>query len=352
VVVGEKLMKLCGRSSMRGDECVPVFDRVVSATPYRMKDNYQSGRYSQKQISVVVLTYNEEANLSTTLKSVEPLDVDIFVVDSGSTDSTREIARSAGAHEYTHPFENYARQLNWALNNLPIRTPWVMRLDADERLTPELARELAAVLPTLTEDVTGLELNRRVYFWGRWIRHGAYYPSWLLRVWRTGIARCEQRWMDEHMVLSHGRVMRLGHDFIDENHKGLTFWTDKHNRYADREVKDLLSLKAGEAGERPLGQAGRRRWAKEKLYSRCPLFWRAFAYWFYRYVIRLGFLDGTPGLVFHFLQACWYRMLVDAKLYEFHQVSHAKTPIQNVGSTSRPNESSETGVQLSNDIES
>ncbi len=307
--------------------------------------------HAPHQLSVILLTFNEEANLPAALESIKALNADLFVVDSGSTDRTKEIACAAGAHVLEHAFENHARQLNWALDNLPIRTRWVMRLDADERLTPELGRELAAVLPTLPEDVTGLELNRRVYFWGRWIRHGAYYPSWLLRVWRTGIARCEQRWMDEHMVLSRGRVRRLDHDFIDENHKGLTFWTDKHNRYADREVKDLLGLAAGEGGELPAGQAGRRRWAKEKLYSRCPLFWRAFAYWFYRYVIRLGFLDGTPGLVFHFLQACWYRMLVDAKLYELRRVSGAEIPIRDEAPAARPNESSDSGVQLSNDIE-
>ncbi len=268
------------------------------------------------QLSVILMTLNEEANLPRALESIASLNAEIFVVDSGSTDRTKDIARAAGAHIYEHAWESYGRQLNWALDSLPIRTPWLMRMDADERLTPELACELAAVLPTLSDDITGLEVKLRVYFWGRWIRHGGFYPLWLLRVWRAGAARCEQRWMDEHMVRTHGRVARLQHDFIDENHKGLTFWTDKHNRYADREVKDLLALAAGESDERPAGQAGRRRWAKEKLYARAPLFWRALAYWFYRYVIRLGFLDGRSGLVFHFLQAFWYRLLVDAKLYE------------------------------------
>lgn len=278
-----------------------------------------------KQIAVLILTLNEEVNLPNALASIVPMDAEIVVVDSGSTDRTIEIARDAGASIYQHRFQNHAQQLNWALDNLPIRASWIMRLDADERLTPELAHELSATLPTLPDDVTALELNRRVYFWGRWIRHGGYYPSWLLRVWRTGAARCEQRWMDEHMVVTRGRVARLRHDFIDENHKGLSFWIDKHNRYADREVKDLLAIDVGETSNLPNGQAGRRRWAKEKLYSRAPLFWRAIAYWFYRYFLRLGFLDGTPGLVFHFLQACWYRLLVDAKLYEVRRVHRSQT---------------------------
>jgi hypothetical protein len=195
-----------------------------------------------------------------------------------------------------------------------------MRLDADERLTPELAQELSARLPEIPDDVSGLLVKRRVYFWGRWIRHGGYYPTWLLRIWRHGHARCEQRWMDEHMVTAGSRTLRLHHDIIDENHKGLTFWTDKHNRYADREVRDLLALRERSRPVAALdGQPGSRRWLKERLYGQAPLFWRAFGYWFYRYVLRLGFLDGRPGLVFHFLQGFWYRFLVDAKIWELQR---------------------------------
>jgi glycosyltransferase involved in cell wall biosynthesis len=287
-------------------------------------------------LSVIILTLDEEANLPVALSSLRGLDAEIFVIDSGSSDCTLEIARAAGCHVIEHPFESHAQQLNWCLHRLPITTPWVMRLDADERLTPELAQELSARLPELPEDATGLLVKRRVYFWGRWIRHGGYYPTWLLRIWRNGRARCEQRWMDEHMVVKCGRTLRLDHDIIDENHKGLTFWTDKHNRYADREVKDLLGLRdcsrtAIELDDQP----GGRRWLKENFYSRTPLFWRAFAYWFYRYALRLGFLDGRPGLVFHFLQAFWYRFLVDAKLVERQrgrsQMLDARPPITTSG---------------------
>jgi hypothetical protein len=234
------------------------------------------------------------------------------------------LARAAGCHVVEHRFESQARQLNWALDRLAIATPWVMRLDADERLTAELAQELSARLPELPDDVAGLLVKRRVYFWGRWIRHGGYYPTWLLRVWRHGHARCEERWMDEHMVVC-GRSLRLDHDIIDENHRGLSFWTDKHNRYADREVNDLVGLRdrsrtAGDLDDQP----GSRRWLKENLYGRAPLFWRAGAYWLYRYVLLLGFLDGRPGLVFHFLQGFWYRFLVDAKLAE--RLREARSP--------------------------
>ncbi|TVR84815.1 MAG: glycosyltransferase family 2 protein [Rhodospirillales bacterium] len=266
-------------------------------------------------LSILVLTRDEEANLPVLLASAEGLGAAFVIVDSGSTDRTVAIAEAAGCRVVYHPWETYAAQLNWAIEHAGITTPWVMRMDADERFTPELVAEMRGMLAMLPDAVTGLLVKRQVWFWGRWIRHGGYYPIWLLRVWRSGRARCEQRWMDEHMVVDGGEVRRFSHDIIDENHKGLTFWTDKHNRYADREVRDILSGETAGGGELA-GQAGRTRWLKGNVYLRAPMFLRAFLYWFYRYVLRLGFLDGRAGLVFHFLQGFWYRFLVDAKLHE------------------------------------
>jgi hypothetical protein len=122
--------------------------------------------------------------------------------------------------------------------------------------------------------------------------------------------------MDEHMVVHDGHVHKLSHDLVDENRKDLTFWTEKHNRYADRELKDILAGSSSKV-EGLVGQARTRRWLKLNVYSRVPLFSRAFFYWIYRYIFLLGFLDGTAGLIFHFLQGFWYRFLVDAKLYEY-----------------------------------
>jgi glycosyltransferase involved in cell wall biosynthesis len=274
-------------------------------------------------LSVVLLTKNEEANLPATLASLQELNAEVFVVDSYSTDRTVAIAQQAGCKVFEHPFENQAQQLNWALQNLPITTPWVMRLDADERLTPELVEEFKRVLPQTPEDITGYQIKRRVFFMGRWIRHGGYYPTWLLRIWRTGLGSCEQRNMDEHIVLARGKIANFQHDIIDENQKGLSFWTDKHNRYAEREVKDLLSTILDENDDllraNQLSQASRRRWIKSNLYARSPLFFRAFLYFLMRYTIGLGFLDGLEGLIFHFLQGFWYRFLVDAKIYELQK---------------------------------
>ncbi len=271
-------------------------------------------------ISIIILTRNEEVNLPACLTSLQQLEAEIFIVDSGSTDRTVEIAKDSNCQVFEHPFENQAQQINWALENLRIKTPWIMRLDADERLTPELVEELNQILPQTPANITGYQVKRRVFFMGRWIRYGGYYPTWLLRIWRTGIGTCEQRWMDEHIVLSKGKIANLEYDIIDENNKGLNFWIDKHNSYANREVKDMLTMgslatdsliKKGQ-----LSQASQRRWVKQNLYRRSPLFVRSFLYFFMRYTFGLGFLDGTEGLIFHFLQGFWYRFLVDAKIYE------------------------------------
>ena len=267
----------------------------------------------------MVLTFNEKENLPYLINSMRNLRAECLVIDSGSEDQTVAIAEAAGCRVLYNAWVNHATQLNWALDHADVRTPWVMRMDADERFTPELVAELNRLLPELPSAVTGLSVKRQVWFWGRWIRHGGYYPIWLLRGWGNGSARCEQRWMDEHMVVQKGDVRRLQHDIIDENHKGLTFWTDKHNHYADREVRDILSADAtGDAADSNelAAQAGRTRWLKGNIYLCSPLFLRAFFYWLYRYLLRLGFFDGISGLVFHFLQGFWYRFLVDAKLWE------------------------------------
>jgi glycosyltransferase involved in cell wall biosynthesis len=270
-------------------------------------------------LSIIILTKNESINLPACLLSLKNLGATVYIVDSGSTDETIAIGKQFGCQIYEHPFRNYADQLNWSLINLPIKTPWVMRLDADERLTPELVVELQQLLPRASEKVGGYQVARRVYFLGRWIKHGGYYPTRLLRIWRTGLGTCEQRWMDEHIILSQGEIVNLKHDIIDENQKGLTSWTDKHNSYSSREVKDLLEVSVENDAlmeNQFYSQAKQRRWLKQNLYVKSPLFVRAFLYFLFRYTIGLGFLDGIEGLIFHFLQGFWYRFLVDAKLYE------------------------------------
>ena len=267
-------------------------------------------------VSVIILTYNEELNLEKCLKSVVDWAEEIIVVDSPSTDRTVEIAKKYGAHVEVHPFKNQADQFNWALQNVVIKGEWVLRLDADEVVTPELAREIVDTLPHIADEVSGFYIKRRVFFMGRWIRHGAYYPTWILRLFRKGKGRSEVREMDEHIILSEGKAEHLKNDFIDENLQPLSWWIERYNKYSTREANAVRAAEGEVSAKLTGSETERKRWLKNKFYYRLPKFWRALAYFKYRYFIRLGFLDGIPGLIFHFLQGFWYRFLVDAKLWE------------------------------------
>lgn len=276
-------------------------------------------------LSVIILTYNEEANLPANLESLAGLMCELFVVDSGSTDRTREIAGEKRALVIEHPFDNYAAQRNWALQNLPIRTDWILNLDADERLTPELVSEINETLGSPLQDVDGFLLRKRTTFMGRWIKHGGHYPSYHLRLFRRGRGRCEDRLYDQHFLVD-GAIRQLKNDYLDVLTSDISTWTLRHARWAESEARQIMAQEANgdDAGDRVRSSfrgnpIERRRWLRDGPYGRAPLFLRAFLYWFYRYFLRLGFLDGKEGLIFHFLQGCWFRFLVDAKLYEFQQ---------------------------------
>jgi glycosyltransferase involved in cell wall biosynthesis len=273
-------------------------------------------------LSVIILTLDEEANLPLALGSLRGLNAEVFVVDSGSTDRTLEIARAAGCHVIEHPFENYAVQRNWAFDHLPIKTPWTLCLDADERLTPELAEEIEETVSQQGSPFDGFMLRKRTIFMGRWIRHGGQYPAYHLRLFRSGRGRCEARLYDQHFVVD-GRVGRLTNDYVDVITSDLSTFIVRHNRWAELEAEEILAGSTGAARQGPAvepvltGTAiERRRFLRARVYQRFPLFVRPFLFWFYGYVLRLGFLDGIEGLIFHTLQRFWFRFLIDAKIWE------------------------------------
>ncbi len=275
-------------------------------------------------ISVLILTYNEERHIERCLHSLKLFAKNIFVIDSFSTDRTVEIARDLGAAVLQHSWPgNHAEQFQWGLENAPIDTEWVMKLDADEYVLPELAEEINSKLESLGNEISAVYMKRRVHFMGKWIKYGGYYPTWLLRIWRHGRGRMEQRWMDEHIKLISGRSVRFENDFVDDNRHGLTAWTEKHNNYATREAVDILNtiytFREYESVAPDLfgTQEERKRWLKIK-YASMPLFMRPLLYFMFRYFIKVGFLDGVPGLIWHTLQGGWYRFLVDAKIYEIY----------------------------------
>ncbi|SDD38560.1 Glycosyltransferase involved in cell wall bisynthesis [Algoriphagus faecimaris] len=272
-------------------------------------------------LSVLILTHNETLHLRRCIQSVQPFAKAVFIVDSYSSDDTLEIARSLGAEVFQNPWVNYAEQFNWGLENCPITTQWVMRMDADEYATPELQKEILIKLPAMLPEETAVYVKRRVHFMGKWIKRGGYYPTWLLRIWHHEKGFCEKRWMDEHIKVTTDTPVFFEHDLVDDNLNDLTWWTTKHNHYATRELVDLLNIRYNfleydEVNPALFGsQEQRKRWLKIK-YANLPLFTRPFIYFLYRYFIKLGFLDGTKGLIWHFLQGFWYRFLVDAKVYD------------------------------------
>nr|AXL96538.1 glycosyl transferase [Providencia alcalifaciens] len=273
-------------------------------------------------LSVIILTFNEELHISRCIESLKEITKNIYIIDSYSTDKTVEIAKNLNVTVYQNKWPgNHAAQFQWALDNCNIETEWVMKMDADEYVTNELKNEIKTYMHSVPSDISGIYIKRRVFFMGKWIKHGGYYPTWLLRIWRYSDGHMEQRWMDEHIKLSKGNVIHFNHDIVDDNLNNLTWWTEKHNNYATREAIDTLNAiyKFSESdGIEPklLGtQEQRKRYLKLK-YHKLPIFIRPFLYFIYRYIIKLGFIDGKKGLIWHLLQGFWYRLLVDCKIYD------------------------------------
>ena len=284
---------------------------------------------SRLPIAVVVLTRDEELNLGACLASVVSWADQVFVVDSGSVDRTVEIAQQHGAQVVSHPFEGYSDQRNWALDNLPLSHDWVLTLDADEQVSPELARELERWFDGADPErarrlhgVDGFYIKRRLIFMGRWIRHGGYYPTWLLRLYRRSGARWDGRSVNEHVAVQ-GATAKLEHDIVHHDRRGLDHWTMKHTRYATLEARELAEDRPTFAGRASIfgAQDERKRWIRHRVWNRMPLFLRPVAYFLFRYVLLGGFLDGRAGLVYHALQGLWYPFLIDAKVWEARQAA-------------------------------
>ncbi|MFB6320162.1 glycosyltransferase family 2 protein [Saccharicrinis sp. FJH54] len=277
----------------------------------------------KQNISAIILTYNEEIHIERAIRSIKLIAREVFVIDSYSTDNTIYIAKSLGAKVYQNPFLNQAIQFNWALDNLPINNEWIFRLDADEYLSEELIDEINSKLYPLPEDVNGIIMPLRRIFLEKEIKRGTGRIE-LMRLFKYKKGRSEVRNMDEHIVLSEGKSVKFKHPFADHNLNSLGWWTQKHNGYAIREAIDLLDLELNLLGnKKAIGELSEQAQAKrnKKLkYAKQPLFWRAFAYFIYRYILKLGFLEGKEGFLWHFLQGWWYRTLVDAKLFEIKKV--------------------------------
>jgi len=290
-------------------------------------------------LTVIILTYNEELHLARCIESAARLTPNIVVVDCFSTDQTVAIAKAAGATVLQRAWDgSHSTQVNWALKQLatlPIQIEWVMRIDADEVLTTELVNQIKATLSKVDSQINGISCIRKMTFQGKPIRFGGVGKNRVMRLFRYGFGQSESRWMDEHIKVE-GQTIALPGAMIDDNLCSLAWWIEKHNGYSSREAVDLLNLEYQFANQNSVAEltlsnssVGLKRWIKENVYAKLPGGARSLAYFLWRYIFMLGFLDGARGTQFHFFQALWYRYLVDCKVAETkrymkkHQVSPA-----------------------------
>lgn len=268
-------------------------------------------------ISAVLLTFNSAPSIQRTLDALKQVSDDIHAVDSFSQDNTVAVLESNGVHVHSRAFANYADQRNWTIDNLELRHPWQLHVDADEELEPQLIETLR-MLDLSRSEVDGYILGRKIMFMGRVLRHGGIARTWHYRLFRTGHGRCEDRLYDQHFV-GTGRVETIEAFMLDHQEETLSEWTGRHNRWSDMESREALQGDVGSNGQvqpNHFGDRIQRARANKGLYYRSPLFLRALLYFLYRYVWLLGFLDGQEGLIYNVLQGFWFRFLVDAKIHE------------------------------------
>lgn len=269
-----------------------------------------------QDVTILILTKNEEKNLSLCLESVKGFAKRCVVVDSGSTDRTKAIAIEYGADFCENPFVNYATQFNWGLDNTNINTKWVVRLDADERFTPELCAELEHQMTQHeNDDVNGFVLEARLFFMDKELKHGGTRKKKLM-VFKNGLGRIENRKMDEHTVLSEGRALDIKEKFLHYDFKDLTSYVKKLNWYATREMQDYMEGMFPKEGFDASNKEIETVRNKKTKFYKAPMFWRCWAYFFYAYFVAGNWRNGKEGFIYSFLYHLYYRMLVDFKIYE------------------------------------
>lgn len=287
-------------------------------------------------VTAIVMTYNEERNLPACLESIKDYIDDIIVVDSFSEDKTEEIAYLYTEKFYKNKWINYSKQYLWSIDNTDIKNEWILRIDADERWTKEGFDELRNIIEGDSAD--GVYVKMQIFFMGRFIKHGDFYPNYFLRVYKRSKGSMEDRWMDEHIMVN-GKTVLSTIDVIESNYdrqENISLWTAKHNSYSTREAVEFIIAKHNlhdiDTVANIFGnKTERKRWLKENIYFKIPLFVRPVLYFIYRYFFKLGFLDGKEGFIFHTLHAFWYRFLVDTKIFQLENLAKKNNmPIQEV----------------------
>lgn len=282
-----------------------------------------TGNETSVKLVAIILTFNSETSISKVINSCKSITSRILVVDSFSSDETISISASLGSEVVQHKFENYSKQRNWAQAYAKLESEdWVLHLDSDEIISPKLAENVRMAITNSSQEIDGYLLRRLSYFLGHPIKFGHINPSWHLRLFKASKGFCEDRLYDQHFVVP-GKTKKLRGLLLDLQLTTIEKWTASHNRWSSAEALEV-SLQSqsdkNQAQTLPSSLRGdlrmQKRWLKNNLYYRSPLLLRAFMFFIYSYFLRLGFLDGQAGLIYHVLQAFWFRFLTDSKIIE------------------------------------
>jgi len=262
------------------------------------------------KITAIVITYNESTQIRECLESIKQLTNAIIVVDSFSNDDTVRKALEMTPHVVQHHFESFAQQRIWAQNHPLVQTEWVMHIDADERLSPELSNRIKMLFQQpITCD--GIMFPRKTVFRNRWIRFGGHFPVYQARLFRKHKGLSEKRMYDQHYMID-GDIVCLHEPLVNIIDSDMREWKRTHKRAAVWEAQEIVFNPSRVMKKRfwknPIEQ---RNWLRYTLYYSSPVFIRAFLYFFIRYILLFGFLDGKQGMIFHYYQGFWYRILVD-----------------------------------------
>ena len=272
-------------------------------------------------ISVIIVTYNEESNIQTCLDSIKKITDKIFVVDSFSEDKTIDILKQNQIKYSSYEYKTYSDKRNWSQKNNPYDTSWVMHLDADERVSDQMVDWFNTEFDKIKECNDGVMFTRKPIFMGRFLKHGSMYPAYTARLFKKEKGFCEHKAYDQHFVVN-GKIVVAKIDIVNDIAKNLTKFISTHNEYSKYEAAEIamsLSQRGSVKNDLFGNPVERKRWLKNKIFHNTPLFLRSFLYFFYRYIIQLGFLDGKEGFIFFVLQSFWFRFLVDAKVYELNK---------------------------------
>jgi glycosyltransferase involved in cell wall biosynthesis len=273
-------------------------------------------------VAAVIFTYDEEVNIEACLKSIAGWCQEIFVVDSGSTDRTLEICHKYTDHIRSHPYVDHASQWDWVLKNLPITCEWVMPLDADHVVTETLKQQIIQAVLNPDQSTNGYYARHQYFFWGTPICGFKPYSLRLFRHQKTHVDHSE---LVDFRFVVEGKTKLLSATIYEINNKELSidFWIDKHQKFSSRMAIEEVLRASGSLGwsisPRLFGNPDERIIWLKNVWYRLPLYLRPFIYFFYRYILRLGFLDGTTGFVYHFLHAFWFRLMIDIKISELRQ---------------------------------